>query len=457
MFDALTNRSSLKSRILGAGAWAMAGFVLANVLRMGSSLVMTRLLVPEMFGVMAIVNVVITGLSLFSDVGLLPNVVRNPRGGDPTFLNTVWVIQILRGVILWCGALGVCLLIGKGDHFGLFPKDGVYADPRLPYVIAVSSFSATIGGFQSTKLLEARRNLIIGRLTLIDLVAQGAGLVCMLVWALSDRSIWALVSGFICAALTKTILSHTWIPGHRNRFGWDKAALNEIIHFGKWIFLSSIFGFFASNGDRLLLGGLVTPVTLGIYAVAYNIVAIGDQLLGRIIFDLSFPALSETSRERPGSFNAHYGNFHAVLSSSVYLCAGFLITSGQALINVLYDPRYHDGGWMLQILAVGLLTGPFRLATQCFVVFGAPRMYTYIHGLRLIGLLVFTPLGFHIFGLTGALWGIVFSLFLPLPLIVHQMYEYEFFELRRELLFMPFVALGMLAGKILSLAIGHFE
>ena len=51
------------------------------------------------------------------------------------------------------------------------------------------------------------------------------------------------------------------IPGAANRFEWDSAAFQEIFHFGKWIFVATIFGFLMDSGDRLLLGGLVSPDT----------------------------------------------------------------------------------------------------------------------------------------------------------------------------------------------------
>ena len=62
-------QSKLKQRVLRAGGWTVAGFGLSQVIRFGSNLLMTRILVPEMFGVMAIALMVMYGLALFSDVG----------------------------------------------------------------------------------------------------------------------------------------------------------------------------------------------------------------------------------------------------------------------------------------------------------------------------------------------------------------------------------------------------
>src|SRR5947207_1772677 len=99
------NTASLKNRVLRAGVWTLASFGIRQAIRFGTNLVMTRLLVPEMFGVMAIATTVMIGLAMFSDVGLKQNVIHSRRGNEEAFLNTIWVIQIGRGLTLWVAAI----------------------------------------------------------------------------------------------------------------------------------------------------------------------------------------------------------------------------------------------------------------------------------------------------------------------------------------------------------------
>ena len=102
---------SLRSRILRAGFWTFFGHISSQAVRLGSNLIMTRLLVPEMFGVMAIANLVLFGLALFSDVGIGQGIVQSRRGHDPVYLNTSWTVQIIRGIVIWLLALTLALVI----------------------------------------------------------------------------------------------------------------------------------------------------------------------------------------------------------------------------------------------------------------------------------------------------------------------------------------------------------
>src|SRR3569833_424456 len=86
--------------------WTTLGYGAVQVLRLVSNVVLARLLAPPIFGLMAIVNTVRTGVELLSDVGILQNIVSNPGGDQPNFYNTAWTIQAVRGL-----ALAICCLL----------------------------------------------------------------------------------------------------------------------------------------------------------------------------------------------------------------------------------------------------------------------------------------------------------------------------------------------------------
>jgi O-antigen/teichoic acid export membrane protein len=277
----------------------------------------------------------------------------------------------------------------------------------------------------------------------------------MIGWALINRSIWALVGGAICSSLATMLLSHFWLPGIDNRWYWDRSAFHEIIHFGKWMLLSAILGFFANNADRILLGVFVDSATLGIYSIAVTIVSSIMQILSTLVSEVSFPAFSELARERPGDLKSSLYRFHVATASFTYFCSGFLIMFGSALMRVLYDPRYEQAGWMVQVLAVGLLGVSFNLAHNCLLARGLPKVFTNVIAIRVGVTIALIPLGFHYFGLLGALWAIVISQLSSSPVTLYYQLRYDLFDFSKELLPVPTLFVGMIFGKGLSLAIGH--
>jgi O-antigen/teichoic acid export membrane protein len=438
---------SLKRRVFNASAWSFVAYALNTAIRFGSNLVMTRLLLPEMFGVMAIASLILVGLSLFSDVGLKPSIIQSKRGSDPVFLNTAWTTQILRGLLLWIVALGISFLILVAQQHNFTTENSVYHNPSLPLVVAISSFAAVIAGFESTKMFEASRDLSVASITKIEISGQIAGLLVMIGWGITHPSIWALVAGGLVSALVRVALSHIWLVGTNNHWQWERTAFIEIIKFGKWIFFSSFLFFFASNGDRMLLGAMIDANSLGTYVIAYVMFSSIDQVLTRIIVDVSFPALSEIIRERPTKLTVSYYKFHAIIASCTYLCCGLLFVSGHTIIRLLYDNRYQSAGQILEILSVALLTLPPRIATQCFLALGVARVYFYLQAIRIVTLFSAIPVGFYFWGFQGALWGIVLSYFSSLPATIYFAAEHKLFDLRKELFALPALFVGVILGE----------
>jgi O-antigen/teichoic acid export membrane protein len=442
---------SLKRRVFIAGAWSLTGYALSFVIRLGSNLVMTRLLAPDAFGVLAIAQLISVGLALFSDVGLKPSVIQSKRGSDSAFLNTVWTTQIIRGALLWMVALLICTAMYFAPRWHLTPTDSVYGNRLLPFVVAAVSSAALVGGFESTKSLEASRNLRLAGITKIDLYSQLVGLFVMIGWGVLDRSIWALVAGGLCSTLARTLFSHVLLSGTPNRWHFEREAFREIIKFGKWIFFSSALFFFASNGDRLILGGLVDAKLLGTYVIAFTLLNSLDQVLTKIIVDVSFPALSEIIRDRPLDLTVAYYKFHTRIAIFTYLGCGALFVSGEAIVSSLYDTRYQQAGWILEVLALVLLTIPLRIATQSFLALGVERVYFFLHTIRIMALFCALPFGFYLDGFPGAIAGIVFSYFANVPMIILYARRYRMFITVKELLTLLAIIPGIAFGELLKL------
>src|SRR5260370_12368466 len=94
-------RIAVRERVMKAGVWRIAGYGINLAIRFGTNLLMTRVLAPEMFGVMAVASMIMVGLSMFSDIGLRQNVFQSSRGNDPSFLNSAWSIQIIPCLFLF--------------------------------------------------------------------------------------------------------------------------------------------------------------------------------------------------------------------------------------------------------------------------------------------------------------------------------------------------------------------
>ena len=93
----------------------------------------------------------------------------------------------------------------------------------------MAGLTAVIGGFASTKIACADRNLTIARTTLINVGAYAFGLALMIAWASVDRSIWSLVVANLVGSAAGAIVSHVALKGIKNRSAWERESVTAVI------------------------------------------------------------------------------------------------------------------------------------------------------------------------------------------------------------------------------------
>lgn len=425
--------ASLSKKAIQGTIWTLFGYGGSQVLRFGGNLILTRLLVPELFGLMALVNTFITGLNLFSDVGIRPSIIRSQRGDDPEFLNTAWTIQVFRGLGLWI----ICLLI-------TVPLAKFYNEPELLWITPIVGFRTVIAGFESTSLASLNRHLNLKTLTIYDFIVQGLSLGVMILWAWISPNIWALIVGVLISSLFGLIRSHYLNTGMPNRFAWDQSALKELISFGRWIFVSTVMTFLASQSDRLILGKLLTLEMLGVYTVAFALADLPKSLMQAVMGKVVFPVISKQLDLPRSQLRQNILDKRKLLLLMICFPLAILVCFGDQLILSLYDQRYEQAAWMLPILALGMW--PFILHSsinKALFAIGKPLYIALGNVFKLLYMVILLPLSFSMMGVLGAIIVVAFNDIPSYIVVNYGLWQEELLGLKQDL-GATFILLGMI-------------
>lgn len=461
--DALAKdpKTPMKWVFLSGSAWAFGGYAAQQGLRLAGNLLLTRLLAPEYFGLMALVNLFVQGLEMFSDIGIGPCIVQHRRGREPDFLNTAWSVQVARGFILW----GACLFLTPLAAMS-------YKQPELWYLLPVASFSSVISGFGSMSLFTELRRLSLGRLTLLEVGTQAAGVGVMSLWGWLHPSIWALVAGTWVSALARVAASHWLLPGVAHRWRWDREAAGDLVRFGRWIFGSTALGFLASQGDRLVLGLFLDMKTLGVYGIALFLAQAVQAALQSVAGKVLFPLYSRLNEADPAELRRRLWKYRLLLLGAVCPALVTLTVFGDVVIRILYDQRYQEAGWMLQVLSAGTIGGVILVTiTPVLLATGNAHQELQLQLGRTLALLSALALGGWIgarvplpgLGIVGSLRGVVFGV-AAVPFLIYPLLAWQ---VRRHGIWRPgfdaavvascalLVGLGFLVKPAVSSWLGH--
>ncbi|MEG3906717.1 oligosaccharide flippase family protein [Microcoleus sp. w1-18aA5] len=384
--------SSEKKLAIKGAAWTIASYASSQIIRFGSNLILTRLLLPELFGLVGLTYVFITGINLFTDIGLGPSIIQNKRGEDPQFLNTAWTLQVIRSLFIWIGLLIITQ-----------PVASFYEEPRLLWLIPIIGINSLLGGFKSTSTASLERKMAVKKVVIFELGIQIVSTTVMIVWAWFDRSIWAIIVGGFTGAFMELVWSHFLIPGKSNRFAWDKEAAKEIFSYGKWIFLSTALFFLCSQADRLILGKIFTLTMLGIYGIAFTLGDMPRQVIiaisGRVIFP-SISMLAELPREE---LRAKILKNRNLILIPLAVGLAIFVIFGDQLILTLYRKEYEAASWMMPILALGIWhTTLHNIMGSCLLAVGKSQYPAIGNLLTFLNLCISIPLGYYLKGNLGA-------------------------------------------------------
>lgn len=434
--------ASLKRRSFRAGAWVGGSHVLSQVIRLAGNLVLTRILMPEAFGLMAVIFTIMLALGLLSDIGSGTVLVQSERGTERDFVDTAWTLQVIRGGIIWLASLVVAGTLAFGQRQDWFRDGTVYDDARLPMLVAVCTFMMFIQGFASLNGKLAERNLDLKRVSLIELAVQVLTLAFMITGAWLTGSIWALALGGLFTAVLQVAFTHTLLPGRRPRLRLESEAVRELIGKGKWVLVSSLLGFVAVNGDRFLLGGLIDAHAMGLYSIAFGLAAIAPSALSAVLAKVIFPAFSEVVRDRPADLEKTYRKFQQITDAAVGTLAGVMFVASDAIIGVMYDARYQGAGPIFAMLAIGSIGARYLVVEQIYTAKGRTSLLAAAILPRAAVILVGVPLGFALAQLHGALVAIVLSQFAHWPMALWFRHRNGLNHLRNDIVLLPALLLG---------------
>lgn len=374
--------------------WTFAGYGCSQLLKLASTLILARLLLdPRAFGLMALVNVFLGGLEVLSDLGIGLDVVQHPRGEEPAFLDTAFLMQMVRSTLL-CG-----IAIGLAVPFASF-----YHQPEVRWLAIVGSFSIGVRGFASMSIWQMTRRVQLGKLNVVNVSADATGLIVSVIWALTSPTAWALVAGRVATAATYVVVSHLFAD-RRPSLTWERSIAREILTYGTGMFLSSTTYFLATESERLVVGKFATVAELGCFSLALSMSYAPFGIVRRVISNVYFPMISSVARENNDRVARQFRKFRVVfLAASLLMAIGF-ITLSEPVVRIVLRPQYAATAWMLQLLGFRAALDLFATAAGAtLMAVGISRYAAVGNVVKVLYLAAGLGIAFSHYGLRQAMW-----------------------------------------------------
>jgi O-antigen/teichoic acid export membrane protein len=415
---------------------------LEQLLRRGISIIVTlllaRLLVPEDFGLLAMITVFINIASSLMESGIKEAVIRKLKA-DNAYFSTAFYTNLMLA------ALAYGLLYAAAPYIANF-----YEDQRLTLLLRVAGMVVLINAFQSIQVAILSRDLNFKLLMKASMPAAILSGLLAVVLAYQGAGVWALVAQTLLNA-TLVAMVYWWLQPWRPMQGFDLSSLKEMYGFGYKLFLSKLLSHFSKNIYVLVIAKVFSSQVAGLYFFADRIRSLIVDQLVTSIQKVTYPALSTQQEDNPRL----KVNYRKVLQTTTFLLFPVLLLFAALagpLFQALLPVRWHSAVSYLQLMCLVELLYPLHsINLNILKVKGHTDLYLAISIFKKVMLFGILYVSYR-YGVIGILIGkFILSLISYIPhayysyRVINYTYKEQFLDVLPSLLLSLFVSACVLA------------
>lgn len=381
--------SSLKKKVANSMKLTSLSMLITSVLQIIQLVVLGRILGPAVYGILALVQIVIQFAQMYMDMGLTDAIIQKAKISKIQLSSLYW-FSIFMGIgifiILFIAAPFLAILFNHAE---------------LKEMIRVVGISFLIIPFGLQFQTIASKNLEFSQITKNEIIASFIGVfLTIFLAAFMGAGAWSLVFGHIASSLVRTV---PWVfSGFRNPetrpmlvFSWKN--ITELITFGLYRLGTTTANYFNTKIDQIIIGVLMGPQILGIYSMAMNLIMQPIQKLNPMITRVSFPVFAKIQSDQKRLQKAYLFIIQLIMTLNAPFFSG-LIVLAPYLVPLLLGEEWTEAVIIVQILCFyALFRALGNPSGSLFTAVGKVRWSFYWQ----LGLLFIVPAVVYFSSLTG--------------------------------------------------------
>ena len=357
-----STEGSVKVKALRSGIWLGLGSSVMRILEFFRSIILARLLLPEVFGVMAIIYILREGITQLSKTSFSNAIIYRKTEIDES-VNTAWVLNIFRGLILFVLLFFLSPLVAS-----------FYGEDILNVGIKILGIVFIFEGFFNVNMVLYQKNIDLKKNAILNTSTNALGIIVVIILAYYLRNVWALLIGVVLSGFIQVVLSF-FIAEKKPKFSFNSKLALELFHYSKYITGAGILAFLTTRLDDSLVGKFLGMKELGFYINAYFYANLPATHITSLLAPIVFPTYSHYSEDQEKLNQVFLRVLKVVAMFTIPASFGILALSDEiasVLLGAIWLP-------MVPALKILVFFGLFRAIGGCtgplLNAMGKPKNY----------------------------------------------------------------------------------
>lgn len=337
------------ARVVRGSLVVLAGQIISYGCSLGRNMILARLLTRADFGACAALGMMLGLFELTGKMGISRLLVQDKEGDTPGFVSSVHSVQAAVGLVS-----AIVMAAGSPLLAKLFKFEGPL------WLLMTLGLVALLNGLQHMDVKRCERDLRFGPSMAVEAISQV--LVTAAAWPLAK---WLPdFRVFLVITLAKSALSclATHVLAERPyRLRWDVEIISRAAAFGWPLVLTGFLMFGIFQGDQFIVATFYSLEDLAPYGAAASLVMVPGFLIGNVVGSVALPMLSQVQGDN-GSFRNRYKALMATFTLASAMASGLMIIGSEAIMRLVYGPKYSGSGVLLAWLAASSAFRNLRIA-----------------------------------------------------------------------------------------------
>ncbi|GAB7522861.1 lipopolysaccharide biosynthesis protein [Paraburkholderia sp. 2C] len=427
--------------------WLATAQIAKSVVQLVGLSILSHLLSPTDFGVMALATVVTNFAGLLRDMGTGPALIRS-RDMSPTLANSVFWVNISAG-----SAIALAIVVFS------VPLARLFHSASLSHVLCWLALMFPVMAFGAAHQALLERASQFRTVARSDVLSYTSGMCAAIVTARLGLGLTSLVVQALVTASMSSLQMYL-ASSFRPQLRWDAKEVRNIFGFSSNLTLSNLVIYLNRNADSMIVGRVLGAIALGPYSLAFKIMLYPLQSIAFVASKALYPVLSAQQTE-PDKQRASYLQSVSFVALITAPLMGGLVALREPFIAVALGPKWASVATLLVWLApVGFVQSVLSTAPAVFMVKGRTDWLLMLNFCVALLHIVCWLIGAH-FGLQGIAAGYLVATLTSAPIhlaVTARLLEMPFSALYRALRWQVVLGVGVcLVATLASRAIGSFD
>jgi len=357
----LRNSLTLKQKALSGVKWLTLASFLGSGIQFLKISVLTRLLHPAEFGLMAMAMVVVGFSQGFVDMGISNAIIYRQDVNEKQLSTLYWLnhgASLVIAIIVWLASPAVA---------------SFYQEPRLKDILFYLAFTFLIQAFGQQHRVLLTKDLYFKQLSVIDLTVQLSDLCVTTLMALNGMGVMSLVIGTVSnSALSTLLLLFIGRKSFQPSLFFCLRDVKDLLKFGAFQMGEKTINFFSANIDKILIAKFLGMQAVGFYSLAWNLMVFPLTKINPIVNRVAYPVYAKLQKDKKALSSYFLLSVHALsLLAIPILCFVFFYSS--QIVTLVYGQNWTKTAEIIKVLAfVGILKAVGNPGGSLILAMGRP-------------------------------------------------------------------------------------